>query len=53
MLGFLVGAGIPEERAKVYETDLKQGGIVLGVRPRHDDDAKYFENEWKGQLVRQ
>jgi hypothetical protein len=53
VLGFLVGAGIPEDRAKVYETDLKEGGIVLGVRPRHDGDAQYFENEWKGQLVRQ
>ena len=49
LVGMLVGAGIPEERAKLYETDLKEGGIVLGVRPRHDDDAKYFENEWHSQ----
>ena len=52
VVGFLVGAGIPEERAKVYETDLKEGGIVLGVKPRHDADARYFETEWQGQLVR-
>lgn len=52
LLGMLVGAGIPEERAKVYETDLKNGGIVLGVKPRHDDDAQYFETEWKNQNVR-
>jgi hypothetical protein len=52
VLGFLVGAGIPEERAKIYETDLKEGGIVLGVKPRHDVDARYFETEWQGQLVR-
>lgn len=52
VVGFLVGAGIPEDRAKVYETDLKEGGIVLGVKPRHDDDARYFETEWQGQLVR-
>ena len=47
LVGMLVGAGIPEERAKVYETDLKEGGIVLGVKPRHDDDARYFETDWR------
>jgi hypothetical protein len=52
LVGVLVGAGIPEDRAKVYETELKNGGIVLGVKPKHDDDARYFETEWQGQVVR-
>lgn len=52
LVGLLVGAGIPEERARVYEKDLKDGAIVLGVKPRHDDDARYFETEWHGQHVR-
>ena len=52
LMGLLVGAGIPEERAKLYETELKSGGIVLGVKPRTDDDARYFENKWQGQNVR-
>lgn len=47
LLGALVGAGIPEDRAKEYETGLKNGGTVLGVNPRSDEDADYFENEWK------
>jgi hypothetical protein len=51
LVGVLVGAGIPEARAKVYETELKNGSIVLGVKPRHEDDATYFESEWKGQIV--
>jgi len=53
LMGLLVGAGIPEDRAKIYENDLKDGGIVLGVKPRHDDDVRYFESEWKteGQHV--
>lgn len=51
LVGMLVGAGIPEDRAKVYETDLKEGGIVIGVKPRHDDDARYFETEWRGQHI--
>ncbi len=32
MIGALVGAGIPEYRAKVYETGLREGGILLGGR---------------------
>lgn len=49
LLGVLVGAGIPEDRAKVYEADLKKGAIVLGVEPKHDADARFFETEWRGQ----
>lgn len=47
LLGALVGSGIPEERAKVYESGIKEGGIVMGVHPRTDEDAEYFETEWK------
>jgi hypothetical protein len=47
LIGALVGAGIPEERAKLYEKGINEGGIVMGVRPRSDEDADYFENEWK------
>jgi hypothetical protein len=51
LLGVLVGAGIPETHARGYETELKSGGIVLGVMPRHDEDARYFKSEWHGQHV--
>lgn len=47
IVGALVGSGIPEERAKVYESGVKEGGIVMGVKPRTAEDADYFENEWK------
>jgi hypothetical protein len=47
IIGGLIGYGIPEERAKLYETGLKEGGIVLGVKPRTDEDADYFAREWK------
>ena len=46
VVGALVGAGIPEERAKLYEKGIDEGGIVLGVTPRTDEDADYFEREW-------
>ena len=47
LIGALVGAGIPEERVKRYEEGIKKGGIVMGVTPRNDEDAEYFEQEWK------
>lgn len=47
LTGALIGWGIPEDRAKMYESGIKEGGTVLGVTPRSDDDASYFENEWK------
>lgn len=47
LLGALVGSGIPEERARQYESGIKQGGILMGVRPRTPEDAEYFEREWK------
>lgn len=47
IIGALVGAGIPEERVKRYEEGIRNGGIVMGVTPRSDDDALYFEEEWK------
>lgn len=47
LVGALVGSGIPEDRAKLYESGLKQGNILMGVRPRSPEDADYFEREWK------
>jgi hypothetical protein len=47
LIGALVGSGIPEERAKLYEQGIKEGGIVMGVTPRSDEDAEYFDREWR------
>lgn len=47
LIGALVGSGIPEDRAKEYEEGIKGGGMVMGVNPRSDEDAEYFEREFK------
>ena len=47
IIGALVGSGIPEARAKLYESGIKEGNIVMGVNPRNAEDAKYFENDWR------
>lgn len=47
LLGALIGWGIPEERVKRYESGLKEGGILMGVKPRSDEDAAHFEEQWR------
>lgn len=47
LIGALVGSGIPEDRAKIYESGIKNGNVVLSVHPRNDEDATYLENSWK------
>lgn len=47
LVGALIGWGIPEDRAAAYENGIKNGGTVLGVRPRSTEDAEALENDWK------
>ena len=45
LIGALVGWGIPEEHAKRNEAGIKSGGIVMGVRPRSQEDGTYLQRE--------
>jgi len=47
LVGALVGSGIPEDRAQIYESGINEGGAVVGVTPRNQEDADYFENEFR------
>lgn len=47
IIGALVGSGIPEARAKLYEKGIKDGKVVLSVRPRNSNDAQYLEQNWR------
>ena len=47
LVGALVGWGIPEERVKHYETGIREGGILLSIKTRSDQDAQYFEQQWR------
>jgi predicted phage tail protein len=47
LIGALAGAGIPEANAKIYESGINKGYIVLGVHPRNTADADYLEQKWK------
>ena len=39
--------GIPEERARQYDAGIRAGGILMTIRPRSDEDARYVEEQWK------
>jgi hypothetical protein len=45
LIGALVGAGIPEEKAIIYEKTLNDGNIVLGVHVRSNEEAALVEQE--------
>jgi hypothetical protein len=58
LAGALIGAltkwGIPERRIEEYEQGIRAGGILMGVKPRSDEDASNLVREWQasgGQLV--
>ncbi len=47
VIGALVGLGIPEDNAEAYHEALREGGVVLGVIPRTDDEAEKIVQEFK------
>ena len=54
LIGALTNWGIPEDRIHQYEMGIRDGGILLGVRPRSPGDARELERRWKlcgGELV--
>ena len=46
-IGALVGLGIPESNAQAFENALREGGTVIGVHPRSND-----ENEIKNYFTK-
>jgi hypothetical protein len=58
LAGALIGAltkwGIPKRRVEEYEQGIREGGILMGVKPRSDEDASKLVREWQasgGELV--
>ncbi len=47
LIGALIGSGIPEEHAVEYEKGIKDGHIVMGVKPRTEEEAEYISNDWR------
>ena len=54
LIGALVGWGMPEERVKEYKKGIDNGGILMGVQAKNDEDADYLHGNWtagRGQQV--
>jgi hypothetical protein len=43
LIGLLVGTGIPEHRAKVYDSSVRGGGILLGVEAKTGEEVDKLE----------
>ena len=46
LLGALIGMGIPEETVEHYEQGIKNGGILMGVKPKSEADREHFSTRW-------
>jgi hypothetical protein len=54
LIGALANWGIPENRLSEYEAAVRSGGILLGVKARSEEDARFLESQWRecgGRLV--
>ena len=47
LMGTLMNWGIPDSRVEQYETGLRAGGILLGVKAHSDADALQIRQRWQ------
>jgi hypothetical protein len=47
LIGVLTNWGIPKRHIERYEQRVREGGILLGVKPRSEDDAKKLVQQWR------
>lgn len=47
IIGGLIGAGIPKEKADVFEKGLKKGNILLAVHPHNLADSERLSESWR------
>ncbi|MGH8237867.1 MAG: hypothetical protein ACREXP_12695 [Steroidobacteraceae bacterium] len=53
LAGGLIGAlkdwGIPQDRVRDYETAVRDGAILIGVKARSAEDAQQLEQQWRAE----
>jgi hypothetical protein len=54
LAGALTNWGVPKARVDEYETEIRNGSVLIGVKPKSEDDRRYLEQEWTaaGGLIR-
>ncbi len=46
IVGAMISAGVPRDRALKYEDRIRRGDIFIGVQPRSDEDASILGHDW-------
>lgn len=46
VIGALTDWGIPKDRVEEYESHIRQGGILIGVQARSEDDVVELQRAW-------
>ena len=49
LIGALKDWGIPQDRVKEYESAVRKGAILFGVKTRSDEDAQKLEQQWRAE----
>jgi hypothetical protein len=44
LLGGLIGSGIPEHEAKIYENEIKNGAVLMAVKPVDGEQKKQIKD---------
>jgi hypothetical protein len=47
LIGLLGDWGLPKERVECYEAGIHDGAILVGVKPRSQEDARQIARDWK------
>lgn len=47
LIGALTNWGVPKARVEEYESHIRHGGILIGVKPRSEEDARALKQEWQ------
>lgn len=47
IVGALVGWGIPDDHVEAVERGVRDGRIVMAVRPRNEEDRRHFAEAWR------
>jgi len=49
LIGALKDWGIPQDRVRDYESSVRNGAILIGVKARSDEDAQQLEQQWRAE----
>lgn len=52
VIGALTNWGIPKDRVEQYEADIRAGGIMMGLKPRNEEDARALKASWRASGAR-